>query len=64
MDLNGKQISNVLGVPMSSHVFLISDNCLKLLYGNNQTICMWDIQKAAIDVLTKQWKNINCYAIS
>ncbi len=43
---------------------MISGNSRKLLYGNNQQICLWDVQRAEIEMMTKQWKNINCYALN
>jgi WD40 repeat protein len=43
---------------------MLSKNSRKLLYGNNQQICLWDVEKAEIEMMTKQWKNINCYALN
>ena len=34
------------------------------MYGNNQEICLWNVERAEIEVMTRQWKNINCYALN
>lgn len=48
----GNEITKVIGVPLSTYIFVISGNGKKLLYGNNQQICLWNIITAEIEVLT------------
>lgn len=60
---DGSQISKIIGIPRSVNTFVISANSQKLLYANNQTLCIWNISKGGLDVMSNQWRNINCYSI-
>jgi hypothetical protein len=43
---DGREFSSIIGVPRGSSIFVLSKNSKKLLFGNNQQICLWDICKA------------------
>ena len=44
----GSELTKVIGVPTSCSNFLIYDNGRRILYGNNQTVCLWSISTASI----------------
>jgi len=60
----GQQIQKIMGVPRSTNNFVISGNGRKLLFGNNNTICLYDVARGDLDISSNQWRNVNCYAIS
>jgi WD40 repeat protein len=60
---DGSQISKIVGVPRSVNSFVVSGDSKKLLFANNQTLCLWNIPKGDLEISSNQWRNINCYAI-
>jgi WD40 repeat protein len=44
----GSILSKISGVPRSTTSYLISDNSQKLLFGNNNTLCLWNIAKGRL----------------
>ena len=61
--VDGSQLSKIMGVPRSTGNFVISGNSQRLLFANNQTLCLWSIPKGELEITSSQWRNINCYAI-
>jgi hypothetical protein len=62
--LTGSQLCKITGVPRSTSHFVISDNSQKLLFANNNILCLWNVYKAELEMNSDQWRNINCYAIN
>jgi WD40 repeat protein len=60
---DGSQISKIMGVPRSANSFVLSGNSKRLLFANNQTLCLWSVPKGDLEISSNQWRNINCYAI-
>jgi len=60
----GSQLSKIIGIPRSTSNFVISDNSQKLLFANNNTLCLWSIPKGQLEMSSAQWRNIYCYAIN
>ena len=46
--ITGKDIQTVMGVPPGSRNFYFSGNSKKLIFGNNQTVCIWSIKDCEI----------------
>lgn len=61
--LDGTEISKIMGIPRSANTFIISGNSKRLLFANNQTLCLWSIPRGELEISSNQWRNINCYAI-
>jgi WD40 repeat protein len=59
----GQQIEKVMGIPRSCGSFSLSGNSRKLLFGNNNTLCLWNVSKGGLEISSNQWRNINCYAL-
>lgn len=43
--VDGTQISKILGIPRTVNSFVISGNSKRLLFANNNTLCLWSIPK-------------------
>jgi hypothetical protein len=61
--VDGSQISKIMGVPRSANSFVLSGNSQRLLFANNQTLCLWSVPRGELEISSNQWRNINCYAI-
>jgi WD40 repeat protein len=45
---DGSQITKIMGVPRSASNFLISGNSKRMLFANNQTLCLWSIPRGEL----------------
>ena len=60
----GTIIEKIFGAPYSTKIVKFSGNSRKIIYGNTQLLCMWDIVKCGITIRTQNWKNINCFDLN
>jgi hypothetical protein len=56
-------MSKIGGIPRSANIFALSGNSKRLLFANNQTLCLWSVPRGELEISSNQWRNINCYAI-
>jgi WD40 repeat protein len=61
---SGKKIQKIIGAPYCTKTVKFSGNGEKIIYGNTQLLCLWDILEGTMAMRTENWRNINCYDVN
>lgn len=60
----GRDIGQLLGVPNNPRMFVFSDKANRAIGGDNQTLSLWKISDSSLEIYSRNWRNLNCYAIN